>query len=626
MTDQETRQCGANLTEAGVHFRIWAPAHEEVSAIVYQEGRETVYPLEPEGQGYFSVVAESTGAGTRYAYRLDDDKAYPDPASRFQPLGVHGPSEVVDPRAFAWSDSDWGGVTLDEMIIYEAHVGTATSAGTFDALIDRVDELVTLGVTALELMPIANFPGARNWGYDGVNLYAPATAYGGPEGLRRLVDAAHSRGLAVILDVVYNHLGPEGNYLPIITNGHFFTDRHHTPWGDAVNYDGPKSRHVREFVIQNALYWVHEFHIDGLRLDATHTIVDDSPIHILRELTDRVHVSADRPITLIAEDERNERMVITPVDEGGLGLDAVWADDFHHQLRRLTAGDSEGYFAAYSGSTVDLAETLRKGWYFEGQGWGENNEPRGTPASGFPPSRFVHCIQNHDQVGNRPLGDRLGHEVDAAVYRAASALLLLSPYTPLIWMGQEWSASTPFLYFTDHPEELGRLVTEGRREEFKSFTHFSDPETRESIPDPQHERTFLNSKLNWGEREEPAHAGVLALYSQLLHLRREHPALKVRDRDNFAVEALGEGAIALRRSGAEGEELLLVVCFKGEIRVDLAGSAVTAPPADDRWSYLIGTEETRFGGSGAWGRLEPEGVLHLSGPGGVVLGTKDLST
>ena len=271
---------GANLADGGVRFRIWAPGHEKVSAIVYREGMEIVHPLEPEGHGYFSAVAKGAAAGTRYCFRLDGDKVYPDPASRYQPEGIHGASEVVDPSAFQWSDDAWTGATLPEMVIYEAHVGTATPAGTFDALIERLDDLVWLGITALELMPVANFPGERNWGYDGVNLFAPATTYGGPEGLRRLVDAAHSRGLAVILDVVYNHLGPEGNYLPIITSGHFFTDRHHTPWGDAVNFDGPESRHVREFVIQNALSWIREFHLDGLRLDATHAIADDSPMHL----------------------------------------------------------------------------------------------------------------------------------------------------------------------------------------------------------------------------------------------------------------------------------------------------------------------------------------------------------
>lgn len=612
---------GASLADGGVRFRIWAPGHKKVSAIVYQEGIEVVYPLESKGDGYFSAVARGAGAGTRYCYRLDGDRVYPDPASRYQPKGVHGPSEVIDPLAFTWSDDGWAGVPLEKMVIYEAHVGTATNAGSFDALVERLDDFVELGVTALELMPVANFPGGRNWGYDGVNLYAPATAYGGPEGLRRLVDAAHSRRLAVILDVVYNHLGPEGNYLPIITNGHFFTDRHHTPWGEAVNFDGPESRHVREFVIQNALYWIREFHMDGLRLDATHAIVDDSPVHILRELSERVHAAAGRPITLIAEDERNERRVVMPADEGGLGMDAVWADDFHHQVRRLVAGDSEGYFAGFSGSTVDVAETIRKGWFYEGQRWAGDGEPRGTPAEGISPSRFVHCIQNHDQVGNRPFGDRLGRAVDDSVYRAASALLLLSPHTPLIWMGQEWSATAPFLYFTDHPEELGKLVTQGRREEFKAFAHFSDPDARESIPDPQNEQTFSSSKLHWEERQEMPHAGILALYRELLALRREHPALRARTRDSFAVESLGEGAIALRRSAPDGQEILLVVCFKGEIRVDLAQSEVTSAAREHPWSYLLGTEEIRFGGSGAWGRLEPEGILYLSVPGAILLQT-----
>ncbi len=504
------------------------------------------------------------------------------------------------------------------MILYELHVGTFTREGTFDAAAERLDALAELGVTALEIMPVANFPGARNWGYDGVNLFAPATAYGGPEGMRRLVDAAHRKGLAVILDVVYNHFGPEGNYLPALTGGRIFTERHHTPWGAAVNFDGFDSGPVRDLVLQNALHWAHEYHVDGLRLDATHAILDDSPRHILREIAGRLH-ALDRPRVVIAEDERNERRVVLPEEEGGLGLDAVWADDLHHQLRRLATGDREGYFASYSGTIPDLAATLRKGWFFEGQRAEHRGEPRGTSAEGLPPQRFVHCIQNHDQVGNRPFGDRLTETVELPVYRALSALLLTSPYTPLLWMGQEWAATSPFLYFTDHPEELGRLVTEGRREEFRHFSAFADPELREEIPDPQSPETFRRSKLRWEESREGAHAGVRALYRKLLALRRREPALRTPDRGRFSVAELGEGALALCRDAAEGGRFLLVVCFRGEIRVDLGERVATRPPEGEFWRHELSTEEARFGGSGGWGRLEPEGVLHLTAPGAVLL-------
>ncbi|HEV2132462.1 MAG TPA: malto-oligosyltrehalose trehalohydrolase, partial [Longimicrobiaceae bacterium] len=511
-----------------------------------------------------------------------------------------------------------------EMVIYELHVGTATPEGTFDALIERLDALVALGVTAVEVMPVADFPGERNWGYDGVYLFAPANAYGGPEAFRRLVDAAHGKGLAVLLDVVYNHFGPEGNYLPAFSGGRIFTEQHHTPWGAAVNYDAEGSAAVRDLIVQNALHWVHEYHVDGLRLDATHAILDDSPVHILQELAARLRASVeeDRHLVLIAEDERNERLLVTPVEEAGLGLDAVWADDFHHQVRRLTARDSEGYFRNYSGTTEDLVATLRQGWFYEGQYYPGYEAPRGTPAEGLPPARFVHVIQNHDQVGNRAFGERLNHQVESAVYRAASALLLLSPYTPLLWMGQEWAASSPFLYFTDHPEELGRLVTAGRREEFKHFSAFADPSVRERIPDPQAPETFLRSKLRWEEREEPPHAGVLRLYRELLALRRTHPALQARTRDSFEVAELGENGLALRRSpaGGAGETLLLVCCFRDTLRMPLEEREETRASTGSEWDLLLSTEEGRFGSaeSGEIVRLHSRGELELRGAGAVL--------
>jgi maltooligosyltrehalose trehalohydrolase len=592
----------------GIAFRVWAPGTDRVDVVVYGPDAEMLYPLEAEGDGYFYGRVERLGVGTRYRYRLDGNETFPDPASRSQPEGVHGPSAVVDPDAFEWTDDAWQGRPLEEMVIYELHIGTFTPEGTFDSAIARLPELVDLGVTAIEVMPIANFPGSRNWGYDGVNLYAPATAYGGGEGFKRLVDAAHRAGLAVILDVVYNHLGPEGNYLPGITRGRFFTERHKTPWGDAVNYDGPESGPVREFVIGNAMHWIHEYHVDGLRLDATHAIIDDSPLHLLCELAEWVHEAGPQPRVVIAEDERNERKLLLPTDEGGYGLDAVWADDIHHQLRRLAAGDREGYFASYTGTIADVVETLRKGWYYEGQTSPHTKEARGTRADGVPPQRFVHCIQNHDQVGNRAFGDRLTERVDPAVYRALSALLLLSPYTPLLWMGQEWGATSPFLYFTDHPEELGKLVTEGRREEFGHFSAFADPEVREKIPDPQAPETFESSKLRWEEREKGEHAGTLALYRELLRLRNGEPALRDRSRDGFSVEQVGERALALRRDG-QGGSLLVVVNFGGRLSTRL----------ESGWEVVLSTEEKRFGGAGDGVGLCAGGVLEMAGAGAVVL-------
>lgn len=608
---------GANVVDDGVRFRVWAPASRSVDVVIYGPDAERVKPLAAEDDGWFSATVPGLGAGARYKYRLDDKDAFPDPASRAQPDGVHDASAVVDP-SFRWTDDGWRGVPADDLVIYELHVGTATEAGTFDALIERLDEIVALGANAVEPMPIAEFPGARNWGYDGVFLYAPESSYGGAEAFRRFVDAAHARGLAVILDVVYNHLGPEGNYLHAITGGQYFTGRHHTPWGDAIDY---ARQPVREFAIQNALYWAHEYHVDGLRMDATHAILDDSDQHVLQELAERVRGSlpADRHFVLIAEDERNERRVLLPAPEG-CGLDGVWADDLHHQLRRHTAGDHEAYFSDYTGSADDIVRTLRQGWFYTGQVSKNHEAPRGTPADGLPPRAFVHCIQNHDQVGNRAFGDRLTESISLDVYRAASALLLLSPYTPLLWMGQEWGATTPFQYFTDHPEELGKLVTEGRRKEFGKFSAFADPAVRERIPDPQAVTTFQNSRLNWDERERAPHAGILALYRELLRLRRTHPALRRRDRDSFAVAALGEHGIGLRRTAEDGGALLLVVSFQGPLSVDLGAMDETRAPAG-RWELLLSSEEARFGGEaeGELVRLSPEGRLEMGGAGAVVL-------
>jgi maltooligosyltrehalose trehalohydrolase len=607
---------GAVPIAEGVQFRVWSPGSEEVAVIIEGPGRPAAHPLEAEANGWFSGVVAGAAAGTRYHLRLDNDAVYPDPLSRSQPDGVHGASQVVDPAAFEWSDAGWAGRPLEDLVIYELHIGTATTEGTFDALIPRLRDIADLGATAIEIMPVAEFPGARNWGYDGVYLFAPARAYGGADGLRRLVDAAHGHGLAVILDVVYNHFGPEGNYLHAVSGGRIFTERHHTPWGAAVNYDDEASEGVREIVLANVTEWIRDYHIDGLRLDAAHAIVDESQTHILAEIAAAAHAAAERPIVVIAEDERNERRLLLP-PPAGYGIDGVWADDLHHSLRRLLAGDRHGYYAAYQGTTAELERTLRQGWLYQGEKYEPSGDARGTPASGIPPHRFVHCLQNHDQVGNRAMGERLHHQIDGAAYRAASALLLLSPYSPLLWMGQEWAASAPFLYFTDHPEELGRLVTSGRREEFGRFPAFRDPALRSQIPDPQSEQTFVRSRLDWDERERQPHAGVLRLYQELLRLRREHPALRLRERSAWAVEAVADGAIALRRNGSGGD-VLLVANLAGELVCDAGAAAVTGSRRGEEWRVVLHSEESRFGGRGDEVRLR-NGRLELAGPCAVVL-------
>jgi maltooligosyltrehalose trehalohydrolase len=612
MSTSLERDCvGAVADDTGTRFRIWAPGSERVEVVL--EGG-AAYVLDSESDGWFTAHLEQVRAGALYRLRLNGTDIYPDPYSRSQPHGVHGPSQVIDMTAFEWTDEAWPGRAPDELIIHELHVGTATPEGTFDALVERLPYFVELGVTALEIMPVAEFPGARSWGYDGVYLFAPARTYGGADGMRRFIDAAHRHGLAVILDVVYNHFGPEGNYLPAVTGGRIFTERHHTPWGAAVNYDDDGAEGVRAIVLENVRQWVQHFHVDGLRLDATHAIVDTSDTHILEEIAATAK-AADRPISVIAEDERNDRRLLLPAAEGGYGLDAVWADDAHHSLRRLVAGDDEGYYSAYAGTIAEVVTALQRGWLYQGEHYAPTDEARGTSADGLPPTAFVHCMQNHDQVGNRALGERLNHQIGGAVYRAVSALLLLTPYTPLLWMGQEWAATTPFLYFTDHPEELGRLVTQGRREEFEGFSQFSDAKLRERIPDPQAARTFERSKLRWDELERQPHAGVLALYRELIALRRRHPALRRRDRAPFAVAALGDAALGLKREGVDGATLLLVINVGGAAAIDLAGFA-----PDRSLRVRLWTEHARFGGAG--GVVAVDGTrLTVPSAGAVLLET-----
>lgn len=588
---------GAAPAADSTSFRVWAASASQVDVVIYQDGRPAAtHPMRAAPGGFFEARVPGVGHGARYMYRLNGADDRPDPASRSQPEGVHGPSEVVDPARHAWGDVGWRGIPIEQAVIYELHTGTFTPEGTFDSAIPRLAALRDLGVTAIEIMPVADFPGQRGWGYDGVSLFAPSRAYGGPDALRRLVDAAHQQGLAVILDVVYNHLGPDGNYLRQFAE-HYFTHHHSTPWGDALNFDDVASEHVRGFFVANACYWAAEFHLDGLRLDATHAIQDDSPTHILAEIAASVRAiqPPGRHFILIAEDERNQPSLIRPPAQGGYGLDAAWADDFHHQLRVALTGEREGYYADYTGSAQDLAATMRQGWFYTGQRSAAMGHPRGQPADGCPPSAFVYCIQNHDQVGNRAFGERLGHMVPPEAYRMASALLLLAPHTPMLWQGQEWDASTPFLYFTDHHAELGRLVTEGRRREFERFAAFAG----EQVPDPQADETFLRSKLRWAERGQPRHAQTLALYRDLLALRQQLP------RGSFQAEALGPDTLALHRSG--GHELLLLANLRGASR----------HPLDGQWQQLLSTEDARYGGAGA--ATLAQGAASFDGPAALLL-------
>lgn len=588
----------------GVRVRTWAPTHEHLELVLHDElaQPQRTVPMTKEQHGCFVAHVHDGAPGMLYKLRVDGAGPFPDPWSRAQPRGVHGPSQVVT-SDFAWTDQAWRGIRMEELVVYEVHVGTATPEGTFEGLIRKLKPLRELGITALELLPVSSFPGVRNWGYDMVSLFAPQESYGGAGGLRALIDAAHAHGLAVLIDAVYNHFGPDGNYLSCFSP-HYFTGRHHTPWGDAVNYDGEHAAPVRELVLRNAEMWIRDFHADGLRLDATHAIIDDSVPPLLQRIAERARAAAcGRNIVVIAEDERNDPRVVTPVDRGGWALDGVWADDFHHQMRRAFAGDKDGYYADYTGSAQDLAATLNKGWFYEGQTSSVSGHARGAPATSIDPFRLVHCIQNHDQVGNRAMGDRLHEAVSPAAYRAMSALLLLSPYTPLLFMGQEWAASARFMFFTDHNAELGKLVTAGRRREFEKFQTFKG----EDVPDPQAQETFERSRLDWSEREKSGHAQVLTLYRELLRLRSEDARLAQRGRSSFSARALGGDALVLERSAPGAGSLQIVMNIRGTRSYPLSEGA----------SVMLWTEDARFGGTQERPPAQ-DGALVLEGPCAVV--------
>ncbi|MEA3188183.1 MAG: maltooligosyltrehalose trehalohydrolase [Chthoniobacter sp.] len=593
---------GADLQEHGVRYRAWTRGAQTVSVEIWRAPKGTspasnspdlLLPLSLDASGYFHAFDMHGRAGDLYKFKLDGHDSLPDPASRWQPAGVLGPSQVIDPRAYKWSDEDWKRARFRDLVIYELHLGTFTPEGTFLAAIDKLAHIRELGATAIELMPIADFAGERNWGYDGVCLYAPAHAYGHPDDLRALVDAAHAEGLTVILDVVYNHLGPDGNFLGSYAPGYVDESRK-TPWGGALRFDDPGFRPLRALFVANPIYWIEEFHIDGFRLDATHAILDESPRHLLEELTEAIHA---RGAFAIAEDSRNDSRVVLPQKENGIGFDGVWADDFHHVVRVSNTREDEGYLGDFRGSLAELTETLRQGWLYRGQYSQARRGKRGTECRHVPPQRFVHCISNHDQVGNHAFGERLSHTISREAYLAASALLCLTPYTPLLFMGQEWAASTPFQFFTDHNAELGKLITAGRREEFKDFSLFQNPATLKKIPDPQNVRTFSDSKLIWDEVADPKKSKTLALYQACLAVRREHDAFRPATRDSWLVDELDGGIGALRIKSPSADWLVLFD-LQGGHTAALAEEWSCKPRSESRWSIVLSTNERRFGGGG----------------------------
>jgi maltooligosyltrehalose trehalohydrolase len=514
---------GAEITAEGTRFALWAPGAEDVSLNL--DGSQ--HAMGNREGGWRELTVPRVGAGQRYAYKLASGLVVPDPASRFQPDDVHAPSLVVDPKTYGWSDGAWAGRPWEEAVIYEVHVGTVTRVGTFAAFAAKLGEVAELGITAVELMPVADFAGRRNWGYDGVLPYAPDAAYGRPDDLKQLIDRAHALGLMIFIDVVYNHFGPSGNYLHAYANS-FFTDRHPTPWGAGINFDGPDSRTVRDFFIHNALYWLEEFHADGLRFDAVHAIEDDSPTHILAEIADTVHDAFPaREVHLVLENDANEaRWLARDAKAKPRFYTAQWNDDLHHAWHVLLTGENEAYYGDYAeDAAARLGRSLCEGFAYQGEASRHRGgKPRGEPSAHLPPTAFVGFLQNHDQIGNRAFGERLSHVVSLQRLALARALLLLCPQIPLLFMGEEWAASTPFLFFVDfaQDEALAEAVRSGRRHEFSRFSAFAAAEMAERIPDPLLESTASRSVLDWNERAREPHAQIVAETKGLLRLRRQH--------------------------------------------------------------------------------------------------------
>jgi maltooligosyltrehalose trehalohydrolase len=574
------------MADGSTRFSVWAPRARSVELALTRGGKTESHRLEPGPRGVHTITLGHVEAGADYGYRLDGGPERPDPVSRWRPRGVHGPTRIVDPAAFQWSDADWRGLEIPDAIIYELHVGTFTRAGTFDGVIERLAELRELGITAIEIMPVAEFPGARNWGYDGVSPYAVQSSYGGPNGLKRLVDAAHRAGLAVLLDVVYNHLGPEGNYLGEF--GPYFSDRYRTEWGQGFNLDGPDSDEVRRYLVDNAVHWVTEYHLDGLRLDAADRIVDLSPVHIAEAIGEAVHAQGEalgRSTLVIAEIDANDPRWVRDREMGGYGLDAHWSDDFHHAIHVALTGESAGYYADFTAPGA-VAKVFGERYVNDGRYSPHRRRSHGRPARDVPADRFVVCIQNHDQTGNRARGERLAALVPPAALRLAAAMLLLSPYVPLLFMGEEHGETNPFLYFVSHGDPaLVEAVRAGRRREFEAFAWSGE------VPDPQAEETFEASRPDWTRAGSGPGAGLRALYRDLLRLRRSEAALRPAASSVTVRNDEPEGWVAVRYE-REGEVLEAIFNLSSDSRV---------VPLDERrrWSIVLSADAPGYGGSGA---------------------------
>ena len=585
---------GAEVLPEGVHFRIWAPKASTVTVVVDGVAHE----LTAEPSRYFSGIVPALGDGARYQLRVDGDPTLlPDPASRFQPEGPHGPSEVVDPSRFAWTDADWRGCAIAGQVIYEMHVGTLTPEGTWAAAMRELDELARTGITVIEVMPVADFPGRFGWGYDGVDLFAPTRLYGRPDDFRRFVDRAHALGLGVILDVVYNHFGPDGNYLKHFADD-YFTDRYENEWGEPLNFDGPNAGPVREFFLANAAYWIEEYHLDGLRLDATQQIFDASPDHIVAAVVRRVHEAADgRATIVVAENEPQEARLARAPERGGFGVDGLWNDDFHHTAMVAATGRRDAYYLDYLGSPQEFVSAAKWGFLYQGQHYSWQGQRRGRHALDLAPAAFVTFLQNHDQVANSGRGERLHRLTSPGRYRALTTLLLLGPSTPMLFQGQEFAASAPFLFFADHTTALARAVRKGRREFLKQFPGLATPEMQAQLDDPAAPSTFERSKLDLGERAR--HAEAYRLHSDLLQLRRDDGAFGTHARRAVDGAVLADHAFVLRFFANDPQhDRLLVVNLGHELILRSTPEPLLAPPDGGAWRVLWSSEDARYGGSG----------------------------